>query len=399
MNAVEAELTMYLASTARVREAVRPRLPGLLGSLDMKAYTALLDERGLLALLGSRAIELAPESADDVLRSRVQAAMRHARLRALALDTTLREVVGALEERGIPALPLKGTMLADRVHGDPGLRPTTDVDVLVPRRQVGAAVDTLGTLGYPPPTDPAWVEGLPLLHHTFGTGGRASLRVELHWRVHWSEQAFSEELLRASSPSSDGFRRAAPTHELGLLLLIFARDSLYGPRILADIATWWDRLGDRLPRGALDGIVARHRSLRRFLVAGAMCAERFVGVPAGRILTDVAADASTRRAVGLADPLLVDERSDVFATVMVIDGLLRVGRDKLGFVRRYFLQPLPHVRSLYDLDDASTAFVAARRAVHFAGAVVKHSPPMILSAARSPRRPTLRDLFPEGVPD
>jgi hypothetical protein len=398
MNAVEAELTICLASTARVREAVRPRLPRLLESVDTGTYTALLDERGLLALLGSRAIELAPESVDDVLRSRVEAVMRHARFRALALDATLREVVRALEERGIPALPLKGTLLADRLHGDPGLRPTTDVDVLVPRRQIGAAVEALRALGYPAPTDPAWNEGLPLLHYTFVTSDAVPLRVELHWRVHWSERAFSEELLRASAPAPDGFRRAEPAHELALLLLIVARDSLYGPRIVADIAAWWERLGDRLPPGALDGIVARHGSLRRSLVAGLICAQRFVGVPARRLLTDATPDASTRRAVALADPLLLDGEADVFANVMVIDALLRTGWDKLGFLQRYFLQPLPHVRSLYDLHDASTAFVACRTAVHFVGAVVKQSPRMALSAARSPRRPTLLDVLPTGIP-
>jgi hypothetical protein len=82
VNAAEAELTMRLASIAPVREAARPRLVELLQQVDIRAYTALLAERRLLSLLGSRAIGLAPGVADDVLRSRVEGARREARLRA-----------------------------------------------------------------------------------------------------------------------------------------------------------------------------------------------------------------------------------------------------------------------------------------------------------------------------
>jgi hypothetical protein len=56
----------------------------LLHRVDSGAYAALLNERGLLALLGSRAIDLAPEATDEVLRSGVDVAMRQARLRGLS---------------------------------------------------------------------------------------------------------------------------------------------------------------------------------------------------------------------------------------------------------------------------------------------------------------------------
>jgi Uncharacterised nucleotidyltransferase len=389
VNAVEAELTMRLASAARMREAARPRLARLLRGLDSRAYAALLAERGLLALLGSRAIELVPDAADDMLRSRVAGAVREARSRALVLDMTLRQVVGALEDRGIPALPLKGTTLAERVHGDTGLRPAKDVDILVPREQIDAAVETVRALGYPAPQDPAWTRGLPNLHYTFSRGGVIPVRVELHWRVHWSERGFSEELLRVSGPASDGLRRAEPAHELALLLLIYARDGLCGPRLATDLAAWWDRLGEQLAPGALDGIVARHPSLRRSLVAGLVCLERFVGGSARGLLTDAAADRSTRRAISLADPLLVDEHADLVATIMLVDALLSTGRDKLGFLRRYFLHPLEHVRSTYDLGRAPAVVVAYHGALHAVSSVVTKSPRMIRTAIRSQRRPAL----------
>jgi hypothetical protein len=70
------------------------------------------------------------------------------------------------------------------------------------------------------------------------------------------------------------------------------------------------------------------------------------------VLTDAAADRSALRAVALADPFIADDGADVFATVMVIDALLSMGRQKVGFLRRYHVQPLPFVRSTYGLCDA-----------------------------------------------
>jgi hypothetical protein len=384
LNAEQAELTMYLASTARAREAARPRLVRLLASVDARTYTAELAARGLLELIGSRAIELAPESADEVLRSRVREAVQQTRLRALALDAAQRRVVQALEEGGIPVLPLKGTVLADRVYGDPGLRPATDVDILVSPAQFGAAVATIRALGYPPAEDPIWTAGLPELHYAFVDTGSAAVRVELHWRIHWAEHGFSDELLRTSAPAPDGLRRAEPAHELAILLLIFARDSLYGPRLVTDIAAWWDRLGDELAPGALDSIAARYPSLRRSLVAAALCAERFVGVPAGRLLTDTAADRSTRRALAVADPFVADARSDVEATVMLVDAVLATGREKLGFVRRYFVQPPPFVRSAHGLENAPGAVVAGRIALQAVVRLVRKTPRMIRVALLRP---------------
>lgn len=46
------------------------------------------------------------------------------------------------------------------------------------------------------------------------------------------------------------------------------------------------------------------------------------------------------RAAALADPLIAGEDADVFATVMAIDALWSMGREKVGFLQRYFLQPL-----------------------------------------------------------
>ena len=64
-----------------------------------------------------------------------------------------------------------------------------------------------------------WTQGLPEMHYTCRGRDVAMPRVELHWRVHWSERGFSEELLRTAKEAPDGLRRADPVREFALLLL------------------------------------------------------------------------------------------------------------------------------------------------------------------------------------
>ena len=121
-------------------------------------------------------------------------------------------------------------------------------------------------------------------------------------------------------------------------------------------------------------------------MAALVSLERFLTVPARGVLTDATPDRSTRWALALADPLHADEDADLAATFMIIDALLSMGRDKLGFVRRYFLQPLPHARSVYDLRDAPTAVVALWSAAHGVARLVKKTPRIIRTALRARRR-------------
>jgi hypothetical protein len=68
---------------------------------------------------------------------------RHRRLQALLqqIDTRAREL-------GIGMIGLKGTELHARGYYRPGERPMADVDLLVPARNIGAAIRTLESLGF-----------------------------------------------------------------------------------------------------------------------------------------------------------------------------------------------------------------------------------------------------------
>ncbi len=70
------------------------------------------------------------------------------RARNLALAQEVLTIVDLLATHNIPAIPLKGPVLAQTLFGDLALRQSGDLDFLVLPRHVSSALDILGSLGY-----------------------------------------------------------------------------------------------------------------------------------------------------------------------------------------------------------------------------------------------------------
>src|SRR5437899_1081538 len=68
----------------------------------------------------------------------------------LYLTSELLRAHAALKERGIETIPLKGPALGSQIYGDLGLRPFSDIDLLVRREQIGEAESAVIALGYEP---------------------------------------------------------------------------------------------------------------------------------------------------------------------------------------------------------------------------------------------------------
>jgi Uncharacterised nucleotidyltransferase len=101
-------------------------------------------------------------------------------------DAQLRELVGAFAGAGIRTILLKGPALAREYYADPALRPFTDLDVLVERRDRTRAIDVLSALGYAhgsPGRSLAYeLEHAPATYFvSLPAGGR--LPVDLHWEL------------------------------------------------------------------------------------------------------------------------------------------------------------------------------------------------------------------------
>jgi hypothetical protein len=99
-----------------------------------------------------------------------------------------RELGSVLEElRGaeIPVIVLKGAALAVTLYPNIGLRPMSDVDLLVPRARLAEAVRCLKALGYvkPYPEIAAGLNALAGIHVHLRGGCDTHLVVELHWSL------------------------------------------------------------------------------------------------------------------------------------------------------------------------------------------------------------------------
>jgi len=273
------------------------------------------------------------------LAAKDEQARPRARAWALTCEHATASLVGILERAGVPTLALKGASLARRLYGDASLRTSNDIDLLVVPEQLAQATAKLLGHGYRlAPSSPPSAVGLPPLHHTLEPETPGRPPIDLHWRVHWYECAFSKALLARSRCENDGLRRPAAPDELASLLLFYARDGFLGLRYAADIGAWWDRHGADLPSGGLEPIAAAHPELRPALTAAAIQAERLVGVPRTRVMP---ASACADRRVGLAVRLSnwagVAEIDQRIADQVLVDLLLTPPGGRAAFARRFLM--------------------------------------------------------------
>lgn len=108
-------------------------------------------------------------------------------LRNLTLTHHLVELVAALEERGVPVMPIKGPVLALTVYGDITLRRFGDLDILVPRERIPEAREVLRARGFRTvtafSTDAERALARSDYHVAYARMDEEGVKVELHWAL------------------------------------------------------------------------------------------------------------------------------------------------------------------------------------------------------------------------
>jgi hypothetical protein len=325
------------------------------------ALLEFMESQHLTALAGTRldTMGLLPESLEKPVAERLHAN----RMRALFYRGAAAKVLSALERAGIRALPVKGFALAESVHADPGCRLYGDLDILVDVKSLRAAVDALRPIGYRALPEPLSAEGVPELHmRAHDPTGRFPL-VELHWRVHWFERAFSAGMLQRAA-NAGGVLRAEPADELAALLLFFARDGFLGLRLTADIAAWWDACGPELPPRALDHLAVKHPGLAPVWSTALRVAERVVGLPAESIMSLDIERPRQRLAGRLANWAAIGARDQRSADVSLVNLLLSPRPHLRAIVRRYVFPNRAALDQFYTLEVDDHLLRAAWRIAH-----------------------------------
>jgi hypothetical protein len=148
-----------------------------------RADLATLDSGSLalMPLLGARLVELHVE--DPMLPlSLLRGAHHRSWVSGQLLLRGAARAVDALARRGVPLLALKGLPLLDRYGGDLGLRPMSDVDLLVPRARAREALHALAADGWQlsPPLSRRELDDKLLSFHGW-TLRSGRVEVDLHW--------------------------------------------------------------------------------------------------------------------------------------------------------------------------------------------------------------------------
>ncbi len=337
----ERQLILLSAGTAARRRAMGERADRLMAEVDWPRLAETLRLRKLLPTLGPRIVELAKGRASEDFAATVEQAIATGRRHGAFLQLMSLRVIAMLADAGIRSTALKGPLLGEAIYGDPGRRPSSDIDLLVSPEQLQAAVEVVVRgLGYGAPTDHVYDRGLPLLHFVLVHERGELPPLELHWRVHWYEQSFARERLLPPAVDSLGEWRPPGADELAALLLFYARDGFVGLRLATDLSAWWDVYGAGLPPGALDELLRTYPAFARVIPVALEVAETTVGLPAAQIIGDMPRRRLRERmAVRLANPNPRSSPSQLYADMGLIDGLL-MPRGGLGaFLRRQVLPP------------------------------------------------------------
>lgn len=176
------------------------------------------------------------------------------------------EIARAMRDGGIPIALVKGIAYAGTIYPDPAERPMQDIDLLVRRHDLTAAIKVMTALRFVRVGLPRALSGY---YHAveFSRGG---MMVELHRGIvqHGRTQMRVGDVWRRARADAaiTGAMRLDPVDELLFALLHIARSELAVPAVgYVDVARLWQRLDDA------DGLVLADR-VAEYRVARAVAA-------------------------------------------------------------------------------------------------------------------------------
>lgn len=163
----------YLCALALYPQAgIAPGRP----PLDLDILRTLARQHQMLPLLGRALASQGIAPGENLRTERIGQTVG-----ILALGAVLLELLSALEANGIQALALKGPALALLLHQEMGMRPCSDIDLLVDPSQATAAMAVLAERGFAPQLKVA-VDKLVMVSKDCPCW-RDNISVELHWRL------------------------------------------------------------------------------------------------------------------------------------------------------------------------------------------------------------------------
>ena len=257
---VDCALLQLLASRSAAGEVAAPRLT----SAQWDRLFRLASTHGVLGILLHNL--RAPCAANADAWHTAERFLRARLVHALRLRRATAELLARLTAAGIPVAEFKGADFADHLYSRPNLRPTSDIDLLVPRLRLRDVADVLWRLDYVP----VLAGSMRFATDEYGEQSWrcqtvADIEVDLHWNL-----INHPSLRRRASVGLDdldwdtagvdarGARRATPATRL----VIAAAHAAYGHQfdrllLLCDVREAARQLTLSADRSALQQMAAR----------------------------------------------------------------------------------------------------------------------------------------------
>ena len=205
--------------------------------------------------------------------------MSHHRRHAQRLQS-LRLITEAFRAEGVNCISLKGPLLAERFYAVPFLRPSNDLDLLIPERDVSSVVRLMRKLGFRLEDGYPWnLQRLVNQHLTFARAD-GSPRVEVHYRwlaggILIDASEFADRSCNWQSPSGFESSVLSPSDEAFYCCVHAANHAFHRLRWLYDVTTIARSLQPS-ERIQVRELAMRHGQTGPF-VAAAMAAQEFFG--------------------------------------------------------------------------------------------------------------------------
>jgi len=116
--------------------------------LDWNFILVEAHEHSIFPLLERQLRNVAPELVPPAFAERLKVETRANAIRCLAFSAELIRILDALDSRGIPAIPYKGSVIAAQAYADITLREFEDLDIVLRQRDLESAHDAIQALGY-----------------------------------------------------------------------------------------------------------------------------------------------------------------------------------------------------------------------------------------------------------
>jgi putative nucleotidyltransferase-like protein len=144
------ELQLLVASAhPNLSPQAAARVRALTGKrVDWSSVLRLAGKHGVRPLLYRSLSTACPESVPAAVLEELLTFVRSDAAHNLSQNVELVGLLEGLSERGIPAIPFKGGVLADWAYADPSLRESGDIDIVVRRRHLREAIAFLLTREY-----------------------------------------------------------------------------------------------------------------------------------------------------------------------------------------------------------------------------------------------------------